>query len=88
MAGIIDTVFTILIFAIVARSILSFIVPMSGGRPHPMLVSINMLIIQITDPILAPIRRVLPTFGVLDLSPMAAIILLIVIQRVLVRAVN
>ncbi len=88
MAGIISTIFTVLIFAIVARSILSFIVPMSGGRPHPILISINTLIIQITDPILAPIRRVLPTFGVLDLSPMVAIILLIVIQRVLVGAIN
>ena len=88
MAGIINYIFTILIFAIVARSILSFIVPMSGGRPHPILISINTLIIQITDPILAPIRRVLPTFGVLDLSPMVAIILLIVIQRVLVSALN
>ena len=68
MAGIIDTIITILIFAIVARSILSFIVPMSRGRPHPMLISINTLIIQITDPIITPIRRVLPTFGVLDLS--------------------
>lgn len=88
MAGIIDFIFTLLIIAIVARSILSFIVPMSGGRPHPILISINTLIIQITDPILAPIRRVLPTFGVLDLSPMAAIILLIVVQRVLVNAIR
>ena len=49
MAGIIDTIFTILIFAIVARSILSFIVPMMGGRPHPVLISINTLVIQVTD---------------------------------------
>ncbi len=88
MAGIISYIFNILIFAIVARSILSFIVPMSGGRPHPMLVSINMLIIQITDPIITPIRRVLPTFGVLDLSPMAAIILLIFVKWALVKAIN
>ncbi len=88
MAGIIDFVLWFLIIAIVARSILSFIVPMSGGRPHPILISINTLIIQITDPIITPIRRVLPTFGVLDLSPMVAIILLIFVRWVLVNAVN
>ena len=88
MSGLIEIVFTLIIFAIVARSILSFIVPMSGGRPHPMLISINTLIIQITDPIITPIRRVLPTFGVLDLSPMAAIILLIFIRWALLRTIN
>ena len=85
MVGVISGVITFLIVAIFARSILSFIVPMSGGRPHPILISINTLIIQITDPIITPIRRVLPTIGMFDLSPAVAIILLFAI-RALVRS--
>ena len=43
------------------------------------------IIYQVTEPILAPIRRVMPKLGMLDFSPMVALILLSVIQRVFVR---
>ena len=74
-------IINILIFVIVARAILSFIIPMMGNRPHPALVSINNLLIQITEPILGPIRRVLPTFGMFDFSPLVVIIVLSVISN-------
>ncbi len=70
----------ILIFIIVARAILSFILPMMGARPHPTLVSVHNLLVQITEPILGPIRRVLPTFGMFDFSPFVVIIVLSVIS--------
>jgi YggT family protein len=41
------------------------------------------MIHQVTEPILAPIRRVLPKMGMLDFSPMVAIILLTVIRRMI-----
>ena len=77
----------LLSIAIIARAILSFIVPMMGERPHPILVNINSLLGQITEPVLGPIRRVLPTFGALDLSPMVAIIVLEILRSVLVARV-
>lgn len=36
---------------------------------------------QVTDPILAPIRRVVPRMGMVDITPMAAILLLFLVQR-------
>jgi len=42
------------------------------------------MIYEITEPILGPIRRVLPAFGGLDLSPMIALILIQLAERVLV----
>ncbi len=36
------------------------------------------------EPILAPIRRVLPATGMIDLSPMVLMILIIVVERILV----
>ena len=83
LRGILDTVLLLLIIAIVARALLSFIVPMMGDRPHPMLVNINTMLGQITEPMLGPLRRVLPTFGMLDLSPMVAVIVLAVLRNVL-----
>ena len=36
---------------------------------------------QITEPILAPIRRMLPKTGMFDFSPIVAFILVIMVQR-------
>ncbi len=84
MAGLFDALLTLATILIFARVILSFIIPMMGARPHPMLVSINILVNQITEPVLGPIRRNLPSFGGLDLSPMAVLIIIILLQRFVV----
>jgi len=82
----INTIFILFYVAIIVRIILSFIIPMTRGRTHPILDGIATVVFQITEPILAPIRRILPTFGMFDFSPMVAIILLEIIHRVLVSA--
>ena len=40
---------------------------------------------DITEPILAPLRNVLPRIGMMDITPLAAIILIQIIGRVLVQ---
>jgi YggT family protein len=85
LAGLINTILNIMIFAIVARSILSFLVPMAGASPHPVLLNINAMVNQLTEPILGPIRRVMPRMGMLDFSPMAAIVILVIIRGVVAR---
>ncbi|MDT8437650.1 MAG: YggT family protein [Wenzhouxiangellaceae bacterium] len=52
---------------IIAEVILSWV---GGGVRHPIIP----LIYQLTQPVLTPIRRVLPSLGGLDLSPLVAII--------------
>ena len=84
MAELLDWLLTLATILIFARVILSFIIPMMGARPHPMLVSINILVNQITEPVLGPIRRNLPSFGGLDLSPMAVLIIIILLQKFVV----
>ncbi len=84
IAEILNILITLVTTAILIRALLSFIVPVMGAQPHPILVSIQDVMIQLTEPILAPLRRVLPSVGVFDLSPMVAIIILVVIQRVIV----
>ncbi len=73
---------TVLWIALIGRVVVSWlnIGPSSGLYP------IAALIYQVTEPILAPIRRVLPRFGMLDLSPMVAIILITIVQRILKAA--
>ncbi len=85
LAELIRLIFYVFYGALIARVVLSFLIPMMGNRPLPLLVSFANVVHQVTEPLLAPIRRVLPTFGTLDFSPMIAMILLVVIQEVLVR---
>ena len=46
------------------------------------------IVLEITEPILGPIRRVMPSFGGLDLSPMVGLILIEVAERVLLTMVS
>ncbi len=82
MAGLINAILTLFTIAIFARVILTFIIPLSGGRPHPIVVTINTFVFQVTEPVLGPIRRSLPSFGGFDFSPMAVLIILILLRRV------
>lgn len=47
--------------------------------------SIGEFLFRITEPALRPIRRVLPMFGNIDLSPLALILLISVAQMILAR---
>ncbi|HSH79303.1 MAG TPA: YggT family protein [Herpetosiphonaceae bacterium] len=72
--------FQILYIAIFVRIIMSWID--QGGQMR-----ITQILHEITEPILAPIRRIMPSMGMFDLSPMVAIILLQVLQRLLLSAI-
>ena len=63
----------IITFAILIRTVLSWIMP--GQRTM-----LTDIIYHITEPILAPIRKILPSMGTIDLSPLIAIIILQVIS--------
>ncbi len=66
----------VLTTAIFIRVILSWFSP----GPTNML---TRLLYQVTEPVLAPLRRIIPRVGMLDFSPMVAIILLQLIAKLL-----
>jgi len=53
------------------------------GATNPIIATINQLLHQITEPLLGPIRRVIPPLGMFDLTPMIALILLSIARRIL-----
>jgi len=75
---IINLVFQFVSLAILARVILTWL-PMAGIRVDPYNPIIRLLH-QITEPLLGPLRR-LTTFGMVDFSPIAALILLEIVRR-------
>ena len=68
-----------LYIVIFARVILSWFPQVSPSNP------LVQFVFAVTEPVLAPIRRVLPRFGVFDLSPMIALILFSIIRTVLLQ---
>ncbi len=85
VSQIILTIIQILTFVIFLRVILSWIVVMMQTR-NEFLISAYRILEQITDPILAPLRRIIPSAGGIDFSPMIAIILLWVLGMVVAEA--
>ena len=81
IAGILNAFLYILIIAIVARALLSWF-PISRGNP------LIQLVHQITDPLIEPIRRIMPRTGVIDLSPMIVIVVLWLMIMVVNRVSN
>jgi YggT family protein len=82
---IILTIIQILTLVIFLRVILSWIVVMMRTR-NEFLISAYRILEQITEPILAPLRRIIPSAGGIDFSPMIAIILLWVLGIVVAEA--
>jgi len=64
-------------YAIIARVVLSVIAAFAPGNP---ITSSNnplyQIILQVTEPILAPMRRIIPTIGMFDFTPLIALLLI------------
>ncbi|MDG1944329.1 MAG: YggT family protein [Halioglobus sp.] len=74
--GLASYLLKIYFFALLAMIVLSWIAP--GGN-HPALYLLH----QITEPVMAPFRKVLPSMGGLDFSPILVFIIINVLQIVL-----
>jgi YggT family protein len=73
--------FQILSLAILVRVLLSWVDPMGNMR-------ITQVMRDLTEPILAPIRNLLPNMMMFDLSPIIAMLLLQALQRLIVGAMG
>jgi YggT family protein len=72
----IDLLFYALNLAILIRVIVSWL----NVSPYNPLIS---FIYQITDPIILPLRRIIPPLGMIDITPIIAILLLSILQQIL-----
>ena len=72
---VIKEILTLVMYVLVMRAIMSWV--SQGNNPMELVLS------QLTEPMLAPIRRRMPEMGGLDLSMMVVIVLLLFIQKLL-----
>ena len=78
IARIISAILTILTWIIIIRALISWVSP----DPYNQIVQ---FLYRVTEPILMPIRRILPAMGGFDLSPIVALVGIMFIRSFLVR---
>lgn len=81
VAAIFSAFIWFLIAAIIIRSLLSWF---PGAQNN----ALARMLFQVTEPILEPIRRIMPRTGMIDFSAMVAIILLYVMLAVVNQAAS
>ncbi len=79
MRSLLCSLINLYVIVIILRIVLSWF-PVSPGS---VVEQINRVLRVVTDPVLIPIRRVMPQFGGLDLSPMVVILLAQVLGRLI-----
>lgn len=71
------------VYVLIATAVLSWLVAFNVVNPrHPAVAMIGQFLLAITEPVLRPIRRLLPNMGGIDISPVIVIIIIIFIQNV------
>ncbi len=80
IAQFIQLLFTILTWAIIIRILLSWV---RINTSNPIVYRLMEILYQITEPILAPARQIIPPMGGMDFSPIIVLILLSLLERFL-----
>ena len=79
MASILANVITIYLVILAGRAVLSWF-PVRGGT---FLASLNTLLFELTEPVLRPVRRIIPPVGMFDVSFMVVFFVLVILQQAL-----
>lgn len=74
--NVLDLIVTIYFWSVIAVVVVSWIAP---GSNHPAI----QLVAQITEPVMRPVRNIMPSMGGLDLSPIIVFLILNVLQVVI-----
>jgi YggT family protein len=87
MRAVLDIIIIILdlyTWLLIASAILSWLIAFNVVNTRNQFVSsVGEFLYRITEPVLAPIRSVMPNFGGLDISPIILILIIYFIQRII-----
>ncbi|MCC0808791.1 YggT family protein [Methylobacterium sp. W2] len=79
-----DTVVQLFIYVLIASAVLSWLVAFNVVNVrNPIVSQIGQVLYRLTEPVLRPIRSILPNLGGIDLSPIVLVLLLLFVSRLL-----
>jgi YggT family protein len=81
----IDFLLNLYIFLLVAQAVLSWLIVFNVvNTRNPLVSTIGEFLYRITEPVLRPIRQIMPNFGGIDISPLIAILIIYFLQIVVI----
>jgi YggT family protein len=84
LVWLISTVITLYVYVLIASAVLSWLIAFNVVNTRNQFVAVVAdTLWRLTEPVLRPIRRILPNMGGLDLSPVVLIQLLWFVQNLL-----
>jgi YggT family protein len=76
------------IWLLIAAAVLSWLVAFNVvNTRNPVVAMVGDFLFRITEPVLRPIRNMLPSLGGLDVSPVVLILIIILLKDIIVRYV-
>jgi YggT family protein len=82
--NLVDTVIRIYIWLLIIQAVLSWLIAFGVVNRHNRVVGMaEDFLWRITEPALRPIRRILPTLGGIDISPVILILLLYFVRNLM-----
>ena len=89
MRALLDVILIVLqiyIWLLIAAAVLSWLIAFNIVNTHNQFVAmIANFLWQITEPVLRPIRAIMPNLGGIDISPVIVILIIFLIQNIIVR---
>lgn len=84
VVSLISTIIQIFIYMLIANAVLSWLVAFNViNTKNQFVASVGQFLYKITEPVLRPIRKIIPSFGGIDVSPIVLILLLIFLQNLM-----
>ena len=88
MRAILDVVFIVLnlyLDVIIAAAVMSWLIAFNVvNTRNPFVARVGEFLYRITEPVLRPIRNMLPNLGGIDLSPVVLFLIVILIQQIII----
>jgi len=76
---------TLYIYILIAAAVLSWLIAFNVvNARNPIVMTIGEFLYRITEPVLRPIRNMLPNLGGIDISPIIVILIIFFIQSVII----
>ena len=89
MRAVLDIILLVLqiyIWLLIAAAVLSWLIAFNVvNSRNPLVASVGEFLYRITEPLLRPIRSLLPNLGGIDISPVILILIILLIENVIVR---
>ena len=80
----IDTVITLYVWLLIASAVLSWLIAFNVvNLRNPIVMQLADFLDRVTEPVLRPIRRILPNLGGIDISPIILILLLYFLRNLI-----